>query len=58
MTKIVDYQTLFLYPTGAALTGILLLALFFNPPTKRPVEVGNPEERAPTMDEGGAPSPP
>jgi nucleoside transporter len=30
--KAVDYQTLFLIPTGLAAVGMVLLALFFNPP--------------------------
>ena len=32
----VDYQTLFLVPTGMALAAVLLLALFFRPPTRAP----------------------
>ncbi len=32
----VDWQTLFLIPTGLALLAIVLMALFFHPPTKRP----------------------
>jgi nucleoside transporter len=32
----VDYQTLFLVPTGMALVAVLLLALFFRPPTAAP----------------------
>lgn len=32
----VDWQKLFLVPTGMALAGIVLLALFFRPPTARP----------------------
>ncbi|ACG78568.1 putative membrane protein [Phenylobacterium zucineum HLK1] len=32
----VDYQTLFLVPTGMALVAVLLLALFFRPPQKGP----------------------
>ncbi len=35
----VDYHKLFLVPTGMALAGILLLALFFKPPTYRPEDV-------------------
>jgi MFS family permease len=62
MVKVVDYQTLFLYPTGFALLGILLLGLFFKPPTARPqeapVEGGHTLEKAPAMEEGGVPSPP
>ena len=34
----VDWQTLFLIPTGLALLAILLMAVFFKPPTSRPVE--------------------
>jgi hypothetical protein len=37
---VVDYHSLFLVPTGLALAGILLLALFFKPPTHGPDEVG------------------
>lgn len=33
---VVDYQALFLYPTGFALFAVLLLALFFRPPTRGP----------------------
>ncbi|MFN3583833.1 MFS transporter [Phenylobacterium sp.] len=33
----VDYQTLFLVPTGMALAAVVLLALFFRPPQARPV---------------------
>jgi len=32
----VDYRSLFLVPTGMALAGIILLALFFRPPTHGP----------------------
>ncbi len=61
LVEIVDYQTLFLYPTGFALVGILLLAFFFKPPTFRPEET--PDEldttvKAPAVEEGGVPSPP
>jgi len=35
----VDWQSLFLIPTGLALIAILLMALFFNPPSKRPEKV-------------------
>ncbi|MCZ6675531.1 MAG: MFS transporter, partial [Verrucomicrobia bacterium] len=38
----VDWQTLFLVPTGLALLAILLMAVFFNPPTKRPGEEAAP----------------
>lgn len=34
----VDYKQLFLVPSGMALAGILLLALFFRPPTYGPVD--------------------
>ncbi|MET0365819.1 MAG: MFS transporter, partial [Sphingobium sp.] len=34
----VDYQTLFLVPSGLALLGALLLAFAFRPPWERPVE--------------------
>ena len=36
----VDYRSLFLVPTGLALLGILMLALFFKPPTRGPEDVG------------------
>lgn len=36
----VDYHKLFLVPTGMALAGILLLAMFFRPPTHGPDDVG------------------
>ncbi|MBS0331672.1 MAG: MFS transporter [Proteobacteria bacterium] len=36
----VDYRTLFLVPTGMALVGVLLLALFFRPPNPRPLGEG------------------
>jgi nucleoside transporter len=35
-SKVVDYQTLFLVPTGMALVAVLLLALFFRPPQRAP----------------------
>lgn len=35
-TGAVDYQSLFLVPTGMALAAVLLLALFFRPPTRAP----------------------
>lgn len=35
----VDYQALFLVPTGMALAAVLLLALFFRPPTRAPETV-------------------
>jgi MFS family permease len=34
---VVDYHKLFLVPTGMALAGIVLLVLFFRPPTHGPV---------------------
>ena len=37
--QIVDYQTLFLVPTGMALLAVVLLALFFRPPTRGPEPV-------------------
>jgi MFS family permease len=61
VTSVVDYRTLFLYPTGFALLGVLLLAFAFQPPTKRPSAGVEPEDttiKAPTVDEGGVPSPP
>ena len=48
---VVDYRSLFLVPTGLAAVGMLLLGLFFHPPTKRPEEL--PEDRGET-----APNPP
>jgi hypothetical protein len=36
---LVDYSRLFLVPTVMAIVGILLLALFFKPPTQRPGEL-------------------
>jgi len=36
---VVDYHKLFLVPTGLAVAAILLLLLFFKPPTVRPAEV-------------------
>lgn len=53
---VVDYQTLFLVPTGLALLGVMLLAFFFKPPTRRPEEVENTTEKAPAVTEGGVPS--
>ena len=35
----VDWQTLFLVPTGLAFLAILLMALFFKPPSSRPEEM-------------------
>lgn len=35
-TGAVDYQSLFLVPTGMALVAVLLLTLFFRPPTQAP----------------------
>lgn len=40
----VDYTTLFLVPTGMALVAVLLMAVFFRPPSRGPVaETGNDE---------------
>jgi nucleoside transporter len=36
---VLDYQKLFLVPTGLAILGIVLLALFFSPPTRGPEAV-------------------
>ncbi|HZZ66631.1 MAG TPA: MFS transporter [Phenylobacterium sp.] len=36
VTKMVDYRTLFLVPTGMALVAVLLLAAFFRPPEHGP----------------------
>jgi MFS family permease len=46
VTKVVDYKTLFLIPTGMAAVGALILALFFHPP----------KEIAPDSAEGSAPA--
>jgi MFS family permease len=60
IVKVVDYQTLFLYPTAFAIFGILMLVLFFKPPTRGPedavIEIA-PLEKAPGEEEGGVPSP-
>ena len=40
VNKEIDYHKLFLVPTGMALAGIILLGLFFRPPTHGPEEVG------------------
>jgi hypothetical protein len=40
---VVDYRSLFLIPTGMAAVGMLLLGMFFKPPTRRP------EDPAPDM---------
>ncbi|HEV7402997.1 MAG TPA: MFS transporter [Chthoniobacteraceae bacterium] len=53
-----DWHQLFLLPTGLAIAGMLLLALFFRPPKARPEETGHADSKAPMVDEGGAPSPP
>ncbi|HEY0076568.1 MAG TPA: MFS transporter [Abditibacteriaceae bacterium] len=36
----IDWQTLFLVPAGMAFVAVVLMALFFKPPTERPEEVG------------------
>lgn len=36
VTKVTNYQGLFLVPTGLALLGIILMAVFFRPPTRGP----------------------
>ncbi|MHA3775678.1 MFS transporter [Verrucomicrobiota bacterium sgz303538] len=56
MITTVDYQTLFLVPTGMALLGVVLLAFFFRPPTRRPEIATEPLEKAPAVTEGGVPS--
>jgi nucleoside transporter len=45
----VDYRSVFLIPSAMAAVGMLLLAVFFHPPTKRPVrgQVTDPEEGVP-----------
>ncbi len=40
---VIDYQKLFLVPTVAAIVGILLLLVFFRPPTRGPVSTGTPD---------------
>lgn len=37
---VTDYKSLFLVPTGMAIAAIIILALFFRPPTDRPDTVG------------------
>ncbi len=37
--NVVDYSALFMVPTGMALVAVLLLAVFFRPPTRGPVSV-------------------
>ncbi len=37
--KVVDYRSLFLVPTGLALLAVVLLALFFRPPSRAPQAV-------------------
>ncbi len=49
--KVVDYKTLFLYPTGLAIAGIFLLAFFFNPPQARPETVEQTGEAEPLAEE-------
>jgi len=39
VTGAVDYQSLFMVPTGLALGAVVLLALFFRPPTRAPESV-------------------
>ncbi len=39
-TGVVDYQKLFLVPTGLAVVAMVMLLLFFTPPSARPEEVG------------------
>jgi MFS family permease len=58
VTKVVDYQSLFLVPTGIALLGVFLLAVFFRPPQSGPARVAHAEEKAPMVDQDGVPSPP
>jgi hypothetical protein len=41
---VVDYRTLFMVPTGMALLAVLLLGLFFRPPTRGPDDVTQPSE--------------
>ena len=39
-TKMVDYKSLFLVPTGMALVAVVLLAAFFRPPQRGPAAAG------------------
>jgi len=55
--NVVDYPALFMVPTGMALVAVLLLAVFFRPPTRGPVAVEADDEIAPAL-RGGVPSPP
>jgi MFS family permease len=41
----VQYQTLFLFPAGAALVAAILLALFFHPPRQRAIPVIADDEK-------------
>jgi len=43
----VQYQTLFLFPAGAALVAAILLALFFHPPRQRAVQTFAEDEELP-----------
>jgi nucleoside transporter len=45
---VVDYKTLFLIPTGLALFGIVLLALFFKPPSQKPEVIVSVAEPVPS----------
>ena len=42
---VTDWRGLFLVPTGLAALAVLLMALFFHPPTARPVESTDPIQR-------------
>ena len=55
---VVDYRSLFLVPTGLAALGMLLMAVFFRPPTKRPDEVPSDvsDERVPNPPPAPAPA--
>ena len=39
VSQLVDYRSLFLVPTGLALAAVVILALFFHPPTRAPETV-------------------
>ncbi len=39
VSQLIDYRTLFLVPTGMALAAVVILALFFRPPTQAPETV-------------------
>lgn len=52
---VVDYPALFMVPTGLALGAVLLLALFFRPPTRGPVAAGEQASDQPLTPSVAAP---